>query len=320
MPPNNPLQFFIQVRKHFGKCFRSNNVFLILLPCPRPLCDLVYNVCASLRFLLLMAGDVESNPGPEFDELVEQLKRIAGDIKEIKAGKAETNEKQSAIDKKLEKIASLEDKVTDCVNRIADLECSMAVMAKKLDDLENRSRRSNLIVYGVSEQEHESPEQLETAVVKEVFNDVLDVSISGVERIHRLGRAKQGDEPKPRPVILKLVDYRDKANILKNCSKSKGSSISVSEDFSQPVREIRRKLWAHTKENRDRKEKVYLVYDKVKVEGQLFSWDESCKKMVAIPKNDNETATQKKAPSEARVAIPKNKETATQKKHQAKRM
>lgn len=118
--------------------------------------------------------------------------------------------------------------------------------------------------------------------------------MSGVERIHRLDRAKQGDEPKSRPVILKLVDYRDKSNILKNCSKLKGSSISVSEDFSQPVREIQRKLWAHTKENRDRKKKVYLVYDKVKVEGRLFSWDESCNKMVAILKN-KETVTQKES-------------------------
>nr|XP_054922257.1 uncharacterized protein LOC129382405 [Dermacentor andersoni] len=176
MPPNNPLLFCIQ--------------------CPRLLCDLVGDSCAPMRFLLLLGGDVESNPGPILEELAAQLKLIAG---EIKNGRAETNENLNALDKKLEKIASLETKVTDCVNRIAELECSVEIMAKKLDALKNRSRRSNLIVYGVEERDNESTQVLETTVVKEIFEDVLGVTISGVERIHRLENTAASDVGKRGP-------------------------------------------------------------------------------------------------------------------------
>lgn len=105
-------------------------------------------------------------------------------------------------------------------------------MAKKLDNIENRSRRSNLIVYCVNKQGNESTELFETDVVKDIFGVVFGVMIFGVERIHRLGRPKQGDDRKSRPIILKIADYRDKANIMKNCSKLKGSAIFIGEDFS----------------------------------------------------------------------------------------
>lgn len=64
---------------------------------------------------------------------------------------------------------------------------SPASTAKKLDDPENSSRRSNLIVYGLHEQDKESAEILERAVVKEIVQDVLGINMSRYERMHRSG-------------------------------------------------------------------------------------------------------------------------------------
>ncbi|KAH9381999.1 hypothetical protein HPB48_003332 [Haemaphysalis longicornis] len=66
-------------------------------------------------------------------------------------------------------------------------------MTKKVDDLENHSRRSNLIIYGVQQQPEETTELLQEIFTKEIFNDILDVRTSGFERIHLLGRPKPGE-------------------------------------------------------------------------------------------------------------------------------
>lgn len=174
-------------------------------------------------------------------------------------------------------------------------------MAKKLDDLENRSRRSNLIVYGVNEQDNETAEVLEKAVVNEIFQDMLGVKISGVERIYRLGRQKQGGDHKPRPVIMKLLYFRDKESIMKCCPKLKGSAFSVSENFSRAVRDVRKKLWLQTKENRDRHEQVRLVYDKVNVDGRVYRWDESRNDLLELTKNVKQKVVLKGAANEVRI-------------------
>lgn len=271
-----------------GQCVQC---YTVLLPCPRPFTELLCSLRVSLRFLLLRSGDIEANPGPDNDQIMEELKKISGDINDIKKEKSVTNAKLIAIDKKLEKIASLEKKVTDCVQKIAELEQKLSVMTRKVDELDNRSRRSNLIIYGVKEEENESEDILREKVTKEIFQDILEVNTSCIERIHRLGRVHQQEEAKHRPIILKLLDYRDKTAILKQCKKLKGSEYSISEDYSKTVRDIRKKLWTRTKDNRDRKDKVYLTYDKVRINNQLYAWDESRNDIVELSKNESQDDT-----------------------------
>lgn len=148
-------------------------------------------------------------------------------------------------------------------------------------------------MYGVKELETETHQDLLDAVEKGIFEDKIGIKTAGIERIHRLGRRKATGSPKNRPVILKLLDYRDKDNILKNCKKLKGTEYSISEDFSPVVREIRRKLWERTKEHRDQKDKVFLSYDKVRINNRLYTWDDQSNDIVEVAKNgsrDNEQA------------------------------
>lgn len=105
-------------------------------------------------------------------------------------------------------------------------------------------------------------------------------------RIHRLGRKQASDNSKP--IILKLIDYRDKATILSNCAKLKETGYSIGEDFTRAVREVRKKLWERTKGNRDQKDKVHLTYDKVKINKRLYTWDEASNDIVEATKNGNQ--------------------------------
>ncbi|KAM7297306.1 uncharacterized protein ISCGN_022459 [Ixodes scapularis] len=279
----NPFVFIVQVRRHYYLSFRSNNVCLILLPCPRSCYSLLCNVIVYLKMLLLLSGDVEVNPGPDMKIIMEQLKAIAKDIQDIKNEKVTTNDRLSAIEQKLEGFSTLQTTVSACQEKITELEANIKTISKKLDDLENRSRRANLIIYGIEEKDTENSEILERVVSDEIFGKLLNTPISGIERIHRLG--KKTDQ-RIRPVILKLLDCRDKTRVLKNCFKLKGTTFSISEDFSRPVQQIRKKLWESTKINRDKNDKVFLTFDKVRVNGQLYAWDEDKNDKVLIAKND----------------------------------
>lgn len=151
----------------------------------------------------------------------------------------------------------------------------------KVDELENRSRRNNLIIYGIQEETTETSDDLANTIKNDIFLAKLDITVNNIERCHRIGK-KEG---KTRPVIIKLLDHRDKTSILKACSKLKGSDYSISEDFSKNVRETRKKLWLSSAEERAKDAKVKLVFDKLIVNGTLYGWNEERGERFIIAKN-----------------------------------
>lgn len=226
---------------------------------------------------LLLGGDIETNPGPAQDQIASALKEIAADIKFIK------EKRLVDIDKKLDALSRLEEKVSLCQDELVSMKRAYELLERKVDDLENRSRRSNLIVYGLPEVDGETSEILEQAVNKTIVQDTLGLERVSIERIHRLGRAERN---KNRPVIFKLLDFRQKSSILKSGYKLKNTSFSIGEDFSPRIRDIRRKLWNSAKENREKKEKVSLVFDKLFINNQAFTWDEEKNDKVLAQKKD----------------------------------
>lgn len=160
---------------------------------------------------------------------------------------------------------------------------TISVLETKIDQLENHSRRSNLIVYGLPEGANENNETLESAVNTGILKDIMKLEPVGIERIHRIGRPETG---KVRPVIFKLLDGRDKARILKNGSKLKNTTLAIGEDFSPKIRDIRRKLWASAKANRDNNEKVNLAFDKLYIDDQAYVWDSDKGERISVKKND----------------------------------
>lgn len=107
----------------------------------------------------------------------------------------------------------------------------------------------------------------------------LSVTCDAIERCHRLGIPAEG---KIRPVIFKLIDFRDKILILKNVSKLKGTRIFVNEDFSPRIRGIRKQLWLSTAEFRRNGAKVRLRYDHALVNNDRYSWDSTNNMLIKV--------------------------------------
>lgn len=87
------------------------------------------------------------------------------------------------------KIESLEKKhETFCV-KVYDSQTYPKFVQSKLINLENRSRRNNVSIYGVTERNYETLDKREE-YVEQVFTKKLGLKYIRVERVHRMKRKK----------------------------------------------------------------------------------------------------------------------------------
>ncbi|CAN7945762.1 unnamed protein product, partial [Ixodes hexagonus] len=258
----NPLVFAMQVCKPyclFAK--KSSNYFLVQLPSPQ--CCLA--ICAEcvhvVRLLLLLSGDVETNPGPDQPDavLVELQKLSAGQsqlLAEVQGLKFQLQTTDKTISDLSKRMAELEGDYQSLATVRTELETTRADTARtarqvcdleaRLDDAENRSRRNNLIFYGLPDPTaSETFAQSEQRVIRHCF-DLFNVTLDPkeIERAHRLGRYTADQ---CRPIIVKFAFFKTKEFILSNGPKLKGTNYSIGEDFSRPVRNARRHLVAFAK-------------------------------------------------------------------------
>jgi hypothetical protein len=123
-------------------------------------------------------------------------------------------------------------------------------LERKTDDLEGRSKRNNLIFYGVHRFQNETNDDCE-GKIQDLLTDKLDMGREiEFDRVHRLSAKPDS------PIIVRCTSYKDKVRILKEKRKLKGSDIFIGEDFSLRVREIRRGLSPHLKKAGQRRKEL----------------------------------------------------------------
>ena len=141
--------------------------------------------------------------------------------------------------------------ITECSKtmetKLADASKYIQTVKDKTVDLEDRSRRSNLVFFNFPECENGQTENCE-ALIHDVLRKVnmLQDEEVWIDRAHRLGR-KKPDLHKPRPIIVKFSYYKHKEYIIKHASQFRNIPINVSEDFSKETLDIHRKLISHGK-------------------------------------------------------------------------
>ena len=125
----------------------------------------------------------------------------------------------------------------------------------KSEDLEDRSRRNNLVFFGIPEGNEEGNntedcDVLLTNILKRT-GIVHDSVGSLFDRAHRLGVKKLNQE-RPRPIIVRVTFYKDKVHCLKNAFKLRGSGYGMSEDFSKATLNIQNQLVSNAKMAKDK--------------------------------------------------------------------
>ncbi|XP_012564983.2 uncharacterized protein LOC105849198 [Hydra vulgaris] len=167
---------------------------------------------------------------------------------------------QTNVDIASEKFELVKSKTKEISSKLKD-NSEILKVKSKLREIEDRSKRNNLRVDGLKESKNESWSDSEAKVLK-LFEETLGLKDIKIERAHRTGSR---DNKKVRSIVLKLLNYKDKENILKNSRKLKGEIIYINEDYCAETMLIRKELRACMKKAREAGMFEYISYNKLVV-------------------------------------------------------
>lgn len=128
----------------------------------------------------MSCGDIESNPGPPKEDMLMQLlegqKKLSSAVECVQSSQKNIEKKISglvdridSLERKLNELSGLSSEVKNVQLSTSKLENQVSTLINKVDDLENRSRRNNLIIYGLEEPAEEQYEDLKMKVEKDIF-------------------------------------------------------------------------------------------------------------------------------------------------------
>ncbi|KAI8492426.1 hypothetical protein Bbelb_298790 [Branchiostoma belcheri] len=196
-------------------------------------------------------------------------KRIDSLVREVQEFKSSLQYTQSEVDTLKSSLKEARSEVNILQTTIESMKCGKSQdtpeLAKKMDYLENQSRRNNIVIDGVEgdsskETWAESEEKVRNLLSKNLH---LDPKTIEIERAHRNGPYKR-DSQRPRQIVVKLLRFKDKQLILsKSRSLLKNTTIFINEDFSEQVRKRRAELVPAMKAARQRGDYAVINYDKL---------------------------------------------------------
>lgn len=102
----------------------------------------------------------------------------------------------------------MDEDIVHLQSSIESLTSQQDTLQSRVDDLEDRSRRNNIILRGIAD-DRKTWEETEVRV-REVLRDVLDpLPETAIERAHRLGQYHPG---KRRPITVRFSNFKTKTN------------------------------------------------------------------------------------------------------------
>ena len=189
---------------------------------------------------------------------MEEIKKSQEQIKELKK---EVTDLKSSVE---HTDADLND-LSDRVDEIYDYQVDPEYVTNKLIDLEDRSRRNNLRIDGISEPRNETWEECEEEI-KKACNEKLCVKNVQIERAYRSKKSKSNSiSEKPRTIVCKLLNYKQKEEILRNTKNLKGSNFFINEDFCRETMQYRKNILEEVKNLRIQDKIAYRNYRSIVV-------------------------------------------------------
>lgn len=160
--------------------------------------------------------------------------------------------------------------------QVSDLQCGLRALTKAKDDaivrvdhLDDKSRKNNLIIEGLEEMGKENAEQTHETV-KKVFVDRLAIrNPIAIDKVHRMGSALTKNEAnatrpnRPRPIIVKFSSNAERQSVLQNAKKLKGTNVYIKEDFCEGTLKKRRELLPELKAAREQGFYAFLSHDRL---------------------------------------------------------
>ena len=243
-----------------------------------------------------------------------KLDAVLAKMDDLLAAKDEQESKLNVILLKLESLEKSQKKTAQNVSELKDcfklldydvteIKSALAEKAnrkeidtlnKKIDDLENRSKRNNVVIWGLNEGDEKDCNFVEEFLKEELFSKHMGLGNIEVMRTHRtkINQASaSANAPQPRPIHVYLLRYPDKGRILKAATNtlkdnpSCDSQIFISVDVSKSVRSERAKLRKHHLKQFKEREGVQFVFIPLSFPAQIL-YKEQILKVLSPLKSD----------------------------------
>lgn len=173
--------------------------------------------------------------------------------------------KLTEMDEKLERVT---EELRTVKTENIELKDKITKQEQRMESLEKQIRRKNLIIKGIIDEEKEE-ESITKEKIEIILNKMgikIDVE-NETEEIRRIGKFNEG---RARPVIIKLMRYNKKIEILKNSNKLKETEIWIDEDYPKEVQEERKQLIPIMKVAREQGQKAQLRYNKLLINNEIY--------------------------------------------------
>lgn len=129
----------------------------------------------------------------------------------------------------LESALNIQRAVTDALSENKEkLETRVSQLEKDLEEAQQYSRRTNVLIHGVKEESGEDTDR----IAHDLFTEQMGVPIvdRDITRSHRLGRRAEGTE---RPIIVRLLSYRQKKLVYDQKKSLKDTGFVVTENLTK---------------------------------------------------------------------------------------
>ena len=167
-------------------------------------------------------------------------------------------------------------------NDVKSLQKENNDLKAKIDDIENRSRRSNLVFYGIPEHKEGREDCFKT--MNELLQGFvgIDINPEHIDRCHRTPTHRTPDQSKPRMIHVAFSSFQTREIVRKACIQKfkdnllDGRKAYVSEDFSRRVQLLRKAKMADFKRLQEQGKKPFYVYPdtiKYKEDGKVVTYN-----------------------------------------------
>lgn len=209
----------------------------------------------------------------------ENVKMILAKLGKLDEVLNDTKKIREELEKTQKDLSTVQDDLAAQKEMNAKNEGRIALLEDKIDQLENQSRRNNLIIRGVPEKRGESWNDCKKTVTWIAADMGLKIHPRAIERAHRLKT-----DSTPRPIIAKFTYHQDKEDMLKyqKYLEEPWNEIVIKEDFSKTVREERKILGAYMMKARKEGNYATLNYNKLQIEEETFRYNKDTKRIEKI--------------------------------------
>lgn len=189
--------------------------------------------------------------------------------------RVEMNGRLQQIEEKMEKgFKSIEEKMDGKLKQIIDenvkLKKNQAELEKRIDQMERREKRNNLIITGLQLK----PNETVINSVEGLFGEMVDRKLV-IKEAFTIGNKK---------VLVKMDNFEDKLSLMKNKMKLKNRSgdqkIYLDDDMTTNERKIQFKARQWANDAKKEGKKVKVGYKKIQINDKWHLWDENKEQFV----------------------------------------